>query len=72
MLVVDMNKDLGGVDVASEERMIAAAKAANCHDYISSFSDGYETKLGERGVTLSGGQKVLENFFVHLSSLFAG
>ncbi|TDL26049.1 hypothetical protein BD410DRAFT_764367 [Rickenella mellea] len=42
---------------ASEEDIEAAAKAAQMHDRIMSFPDGYETKVGERGVRLSGGEK---------------
>lgn len=42
---------------ATEDEMIAAAKAANAHDFILEFPDGYDTLVGERGVTLSGGQK---------------
>lgn len=42
---------------ASEDEIIAAAKAANAHGFITEFSDGYDTRVGERGVTLSGGQK---------------
>jgi ATP-binding cassette, subfamily B, multidrug efflux pump len=42
---------------ASEEEVIAAARAAQAHDFISSFPDGYDTQLGQRGVNLSGGQK---------------
>ena len=37
--------------------MIAAAQAAQIHDRIMSFPDGYETKVGERGIRLSGGEK---------------
>jgi ATP-binding cassette subfamily B protein len=42
---------------ATEEEVIAAAKAAQAHDFILSFPDGYDTQLGQRGVNLSGGQK---------------
>ncbi|MBX3012257.1 MAG: ABC transporter ATP-binding protein [Caldilineaceae bacterium] len=42
---------------ASEAAMMAAAKAAQAHDFIMAMPDGYETYVGERGVTLSGGQK---------------
>jgi ATP-binding cassette subfamily B protein len=42
---------------ASLEQIIAAAKAAQAHDFIKEMSDGYDTKVGERGVTLSGGQR---------------
>ena len=42
---------------ASDEDIIAAAKAAAAHDFIMSFPDGYDTPVGERGTTLSGGQK---------------
>jgi len=39
------------------DQIIAAAKAANIHDFISSLPKGYDTEVGERGVTLSGGEK---------------
>lgn len=42
---------------ASDKEIIAAAKAAQAHDFISAFPDGYNTHVGERGQTLSGGQK---------------
>ena len=42
---------------ASEAEMIAAAQAANAHEFIERLSDGYDTLIGERGVKLSGGQK---------------
>lgn len=42
---------------ARDEEMIAAAKAANAHDFIMEFPDGYETIVGERGTKLSGGQR---------------
>ncbi|HNT26090.1 MAG TPA: ABC transporter ATP-binding protein [Anaerolineales bacterium] len=42
---------------APEEEVVAAAKAAQAHDFISAMPDGYDTQLGQRGVNLSGGQK---------------
>ncbi|NTA39800.1 ABC transporter transmembrane domain-containing protein [Agrobacterium salinitolerans] len=46
-----------GRDNATEEEIIAAAKAANAHDFIMKMQDGYETRLGENGSGLSGGQR---------------
>ncbi|SET87490.1 ABC transporter ATP-binding protein [Stigmatella erecta] len=42
---------------ASDAEVEAAARAANAHDFISRFPEGYRTPVGERGVQLSGGQK---------------
>ena len=42
---------------ASDEEIKEAAKKANAHQFIMNLSDGYKTKIGERGVKLSGGQK---------------
>jgi ATP-binding cassette subfamily B multidrug efflux pump len=42
---------------ASEEEVIAAAKAAQAHDFIMGFAEGYDTHVEERGANLSGGQK---------------
>jgi ATP-binding cassette subfamily B protein len=42
---------------ATSEQMLAAAKAANAHEFIAQLPDGYDTLVGERGVKLSGGQK---------------
>ncbi|QTE28212.1 ABC transporter ATP-binding protein [Pengzhenrongella sicca] len=42
---------------ASTEEIVAAATAANAHDFISRFARGYDSQIGERGLKLSGGQK---------------
>jgi ATP-binding cassette subfamily B multidrug efflux pump len=42
---------------ATDDEVIAAAKAAQAHDFISELPDGYDTRLESRGVNLSGGQK---------------
>jgi ATP-binding cassette subfamily B protein len=42
---------------ATEDEILAAAKAAQAHEFITGFTKGYNTIVGERGVTLSGGQR---------------
>jgi ATP-binding cassette subfamily B protein len=42
---------------ASDDEIIAAARAAQAHEFIVGFPQGYETVVGERGITLSGGQR---------------
>jgi ATP-binding cassette, subfamily B, bacterial len=42
---------------ASEDEIVAAAKAANAHEFITRLPDGYDTMVGERGMQLSGGQR---------------
>ena len=42
---------------ASTDEVMEAAKRANCHDFIMSLPDGYETMIGENGSTLSGGEQ---------------
>src|SRR5258707_3502915 len=46
----------GNLD-ATEEQMIAAAQAANCHEFIARLPEGYDSRVGERGVKLSVGEK---------------
>lgn len=46
-----------GMENATEEDVIAAAKIANANDFISAMSDGYQTSIGDRGGKLSGGQR---------------
>jgi len=53
---VKSNILMGNPD-ATDEEVIAAAKAANAHDFIETLPEGYNTTVGERGVKLSGGQK---------------
>lgn len=46
-----------GVEDATEEQVIAAAKVANAHDFIMEKEHGYMTNIGDRGMKLSGGQR---------------
>jgi ATP-binding cassette subfamily B protein len=46
-----------GAPDTPQERIEQVAQEAQAHDFIKSFSEGYQTKVGERGVTLSGGQR---------------
>ncbi len=46
-----------GMENATEEEVIAAAKIANANDFITAMSDGYQTSIGDRGSKLSGGQR---------------
>ncbi|MDY3052676.1 MAG: ABC transporter ATP-binding protein [Ndongobacter sp.] len=50
------NIRLGKPD-ATEDEIIAAAKAAHCHDFIMALPDGYDTKAGEAGGAMSGGER---------------
>src|SRR5207253_3913221 len=42
---------------ATPEEILRAAKAANCHEFIVKFPDGYDSQVGERGQRLSGGER---------------
>ncbi len=46
-----------GVESYEQEELYNAARLANAHDFISSFDEGYQTRVGEHGTRLSGGQK---------------
>ena len=52
-----MENLMWGDEQASEEEIVRAAKAAQADDFVNSFTDGYETELGQGGVNVSGGQK---------------
>ncbi|KAL7787439.1 P-loop containing nucleoside triphosphate hydrolase protein [Trichoderma ceciliae] len=53
---VEHNIRYGMID-ASHDQVVAAAKRARIHDIIEKFPDGYQTKVGERGMMISGGEK---------------
>jgi ATP-binding cassette subfamily C protein CydCD len=53
---VEANLRLGQPD-ATEAEIVAATRAANAHDFITTLPDGYQTIIGERGALLSGGQR---------------
>src|SRR5207237_5744518 len=53
---VKNNIAYGRTDI-EEEKVIAAAKAANAHDFAANLPHGYDTVIGESGVLLSGGQR---------------
>ena len=46
-----------GVENATMEQVVEAAKIANAHDFIMASEDGYDTNIGDRGCKLSGGQR---------------
>ena len=48
---------LWGNEIATNDEIIEVCKISQAHDFITSFPNGYETKLGQGGVNLSGGQK---------------
>jgi ATP-binding cassette subfamily B protein len=54
---IDENIAFGLGQEADQAAIEAAAEAAQAHDFISGFADGYKTVIGERGVMLSGGQR---------------
>lgn len=45
-----------GSPTATREQVVAAARAAQCHDFIEQLPDGYDTRIGDNGVFLSGGE----------------
>lgn len=55
-MTVRENIKYGRAD-ATDEEMIAAARAANAHEFIAEMPQGYDTTIGEKGVRLSGGQR---------------
>ena len=57
MLIYSLANIRYGKPEATFEDIVKAAESANAHDFIMSFPDGYQTKVGSRGGKLSGGQK---------------
>lgn len=53
---IENNIKFGKPD-ATHEEVVAAAKAARCHDFITALPDGYDTIIGESGATISGGER---------------
>jgi subfamily B ATP-binding cassette protein MsbA len=53
---IEENIRYGRLD-ATEDEMVAAARAANAHEFITALPQGYQTVLGDRGIRLSGGQR---------------
>ena len=53
---IENNIKFGKPD-ATHEEVVAVAKAARCHDFISALPEGYDTVIGEGGATLSGGER---------------
>ena len=53
----DMNNIRLGNPNATDDQVIAAAKAAYCDEFVREMPDGYQTVLGENGSTLSGGER---------------
>lgn len=53
---IENNIKFGKPD-ATHEEVVAAAKAARCHDFITALTDGYDTIIGESGATISGGER---------------
>ena len=51
------NNIVFGLEGVTQEAVIAAAKAANAHDFITASEQGYQTNIGDRGSKLSGGQR---------------
>jgi subfamily B ATP-binding cassette protein MsbA len=46
-----------GLEGARDDEIVAAARAANAHDFVSAFPEGYDTVIGERGTMVSGGER---------------